>query len=152
MRRWKACSLALAWILLSVAATPARADGALDLDGLRGRVVYLDFWASWCVPCRHSFPWMEAMNNAYGQRGLTIIAINLDSDRVEADRFLQKYRPGFDVRFDPRGELARRFGVAGMPSSVVIDRHGKVRYTHIGFRNDDQAEYERQLKGLVAES
>jgi len=128
----------------------ARANPALDLARYRGRVVYLDFWASWCAPCRQSFPWMQAMKEAYEGEGLTVVAVNLDHDRADAERFLERFRPGFEVRFDPQGALAEQFRVAGMPTSVLIDRHGVPRYTHVGFRTADRAAYESQLRDLLA--
>jgi cytochrome c biogenesis protein CcmG/thiol:disulfide interchange protein DsbE len=130
---------------------PARADSSIDLAGLRGRVVYLDFWASWCGPCRQSFPWMEALKSAYGGQGLEIITVNLDTERADADKFLKQFHPTFDVRFDPKGELAEFYKVHGMPSSVLIDRHGVTRFTHVGFRPVDGAIYEAQLRELLAE-
>ena len=113
--------------------------------------MYLDFWASWCAPCLQSFPWMQAMQDAYERRGLTVVAVNLDQFRKDADRFLAKFHPNFDVRFDPHGEVAERFKVQGMPTSVIIDRHGVLRFTHIGFRPVDQAAYEGQLRQLLDE-
>ena len=130
---------------------PARAAAPLDLDQFRGRVVYLDFWASWCVPCRQSFPWLQTMKNSYEENGLTIITVNLDADRADADRFLAQFKPTFDVRFDPKGGLAESFGVKGMPSSVLIDRHGVPRFTHVGFRPVDASVYEAQVRELLAE-
>lgn len=137
-------------ICLSVFA-PAAAASLLDIGSLRGHVVYLDFWASWCAPCRQSFPWMETMKNAYEAQGLQIIAVNLDTDRADADKFLGQLHPTFDVRFDPRGELAELYKVHGMPSSVLIDRHGLTRFTHVGFRPVDGASYESQMRLLLAE-
>ena len=134
-------------LLMSV----AQADAPLDLDGFRGRVVYLDFWASWCGPCRQSFPWMQTMKRTYENQGLTVVAVNLDTDRAAADRFLVQFHPTFDVRFDPSGELAEVYKVQGMPSSVLIDRHGVARFTHVGFRPVDGAVYEAQVRGLLAE-
>jgi cytochrome c biogenesis protein CcmG/thiol:disulfide interchange protein DsbE len=124
---------------------------SLDLTSYRGRVIYLDFWASWCAPCRQSFPWMESLKRTYGDQGLAVIGINLDMDRADADKFLQQFHPTFDVRFDPRGELAEFYKVQGMPSSVLIDRHGVTRFTHVGFRPVDGAIYEAQLRELLAE-
>jgi cytochrome c biogenesis protein CcmG, thiol:disulfide interchange protein DsbE len=135
----------------ALAAAVSRGSSPLDLNSLHGRVVYLDFWASWCTPCRQSFPWMQAMKDAYERQGLSVVAINLDQERDDAERFLQKFHPSFDVRFDPRGTLAEQFKVSGMPSSVVIDRHGIVRFTHIGFRPADGDTYENQLRELIAE-
>jgi len=140
--------LACACLLLS---TAARADAPLDLNSLRGRVVYVDFWASWCAPCRQSFPWMQAMKDAYEKQGLTVIAVNLDQDRGDAERFLERFHPTFDVRFDPHGEVAEHYKVQGMPTSVIIDRQGVRRFTHVGFRPVDRAAYEDQLRGLLKE-
>ncbi len=146
-------SICLVWMAFgqSNAQAGVQAGAPIDLEALRGRVVYLDFWASWCVPCRLSFPWMQSMQDAHAADGLTVIAVNVDRERAAADRFLQQFHPQFDVRFDPEGSLAERYKVQGMPASMVIDRHGVVRFTHIGFRPIDGAIYERQLRELLAE-
>jgi cytochrome c biogenesis protein CcmG, thiol:disulfide interchange protein DsbE len=130
---------------------PVQAASHLDLDQFRGRVVYLDFWASWCLPCRQSFPWMQTMQNMYEERGLKILTVNLDADRADADKFLARFKPTFDVRFDPAGDLAELYKVNGMPSSLLIDRHGVPRFTHVGFRPVDAAVYEAQVRELLAE-
>ena len=123
----------------------------LDLNAYRGKVVYLDFWASWCGPCKQSFPWMENLKDTYGRQGLAVIAVNLDMDRADADKFLDRFRPTFEVRFDPKGELAALYKVRAMPSSVLIDRHGVARFTHEGYRPVDGAAYEAQVQELLAE-
>jgi cytochrome c biogenesis protein CcmG, thiol:disulfide interchange protein DsbE len=143
--RWIVVSIGLALFVQVHAASP------LDLTSFRGRVVYLDFWASWCGPCKQSFPWMENLKNTYAEQGLEVVAVNLDSDRADADRFLDQFHPTFDVRFDPKGELAEYYEVHGMPSSVLIDRHGMTRFTHVGFRLVDGSIYEAQLRELLAE-
>jgi cytochrome c biogenesis protein CcmG/thiol:disulfide interchange protein DsbE len=130
---------------------PVLAASSLDLSSFRGRVVYLDFWASWCAPCRQSFPWMETLKRAYGDQGLEVITVNLDTDRADADKFLKQFHPTFDVRFDPKGELAEFYKVHGMPASVLIDRHGVTRFAHVGFRPVDGTIYEAQLRELLAE-
>jgi thiol-disulfide isomerase/thioredoxin len=140
----------LPWACLLIV-TVARADSRVDLDVLRGRVIYLDFWASWCAPCRESFPWMQEMKDAYEQQGLAVVAVNVDRNRKDAERFLASFHPTFDVRFDPNGEMAARFKVQGMPTSLVVDRHGVLRFTHIGFRPVDRAVYELQLRELLSE-
>jgi cytochrome c biogenesis protein CcmG/thiol:disulfide interchange protein DsbE len=134
-----------------VSISGVHAASPIDLTDLRGRVVYLDFWASWCAPCQQSFPWMQAMQDAYERRGLTVVAVNLDQHREDAERFLAKFHPNFDVRFDPQGEAAERFKVQGMPTSVIIDRHGVPRFTHIGFRPVDRTAYEDELRRILAE-
>ncbi len=123
----------------------------LDLGALRGHVVYLDFWASWCAPCRQSFPWMTAMEKAYEAQGLTVVAINVDRDRADAERFLKQFHPGFEVRFDSEGKLAEAFKVSGMPTSIIIDRHGVARFTHIGFWPGDSEVSAQQIRELLAE-
>jgi cytochrome c biogenesis protein CcmG, thiol:disulfide interchange protein DsbE len=130
---------------------PVLAASSLDLSSFRGRVVYLDFWASWCAPCRQSFPWMETLKRTYGDQGLEVITVNLDTDRADADKFLKQFHPTFDVRFDPKGELAEFYKVHGMPASVLIDRHGVTRFAHVGFRPVDGTIYEAQLRELLAE-
>jgi thiol-disulfide isomerase/thioredoxin len=123
----------------------------LDLSAYRGKVVYVDFWASWCGPCKQSFPWMQIMKDTYDRQGLTVIAVNLDMERADADKFLDRFRPTVEVRFDPKGELAQFYKVQAMPSSVLIDRHGVTRFTHAGFRPIDGAAYEAQMQALLAE-
>jgi cytochrome c biogenesis protein CcmG, thiol:disulfide interchange protein DsbE len=147
-------ALSMRCILMSICLAvfvPVHAASSLDLTGSRGRVVYLDFWASWCGPCRQSFPWMETMKSAYEAQGLEIITVNLDTDRANADKFLKRFHPTLDVRFDPKGELAELYKVQGMPSSVLIDRRGVTRFTHVGFRPVDGPVYEAQVRELLAE-
>jgi thiol-disulfide isomerase/thioredoxin len=146
----KASKLALACLTVLMSA-PSFAQANLDLKGLRGHVVYVDFWASWCTPCRESFPWMKALESTYGSQGLSVVAIDLDHDRQDAQRFLRMFKPNFPVIFDPAGTLAQRFNVMGMPTSVLIDREGKIRYQHVGFLLKQRAEYEQQVLGLLAQ-
>ena len=141
---------AICALLLAVRASPVSA-APLDLSALRGRVVYLDFWASWCGPCRQSFPWMDSMQKAYEAQGLTVLAINVDRDRADADRFLKIFHPEFEIRFDPEGSWAEEFKVSGMPTSVIIDRHGAVRFTHVGFWPAQGDVSAQQIRKLLAE-
>jgi thiol-disulfide isomerase/thioredoxin len=130
--------------------TVSQAAG-LELGAYQGKVVYVDFWASWCGPCKQSFPWMQTMKDIYGQQGLMVTAVNLDLDRADADKFLERFRPTFEVLFDPKGSLAEFYKVQAMPSSVLIDRHGRTRFTHSGFRPIDGPIYEAQVRELLAE-
>jgi thiol-disulfide isomerase/thioredoxin len=141
----------MAMAALFAAMTAAASEGPVDLSSLRGRVVYLDFWASWCAPCRQSFPWMQRMQDAYGTRGLVVLAVDVDLKRQDAERFLATFHPTFALKFDPQGELAEQYKVQGMPTAFVIDRHGVVRFTHIGFRPVDRAMYEAQLQQVLSE-
>jgi thiol-disulfide isomerase/thioredoxin len=115
------------------------------------KVVYLDFWASWCVPCRKSFPWLNRMQAQYADQGLRVVGINLDRDRADADLFLEHYPAQFDLIFDPQGVLAERWDLQGMPSAVLVTPGGKVLERHIGFREDREQDYERLLKDLLSE-
>ena len=121
------------------------------LRDLHGRVVYVDFWASWCVPCRESFPWMKALERRYGNQGLSIVAVNLNHDSKNARRFLRVFRPNFTVIFDPSGRLAQRYHIIGMPTSVLIDRRGVIRFIHVGFFLRRRGEYEQQVRELLAQ-
>ncbi len=138
--------------MLLMLGSAAQAGEQLDLKNYRGKVVYLDFWASWCTPCRESFPWMDVVQRTYAQRGLVVIGLNVDQDRKSADQFLKSMKPEFQIAFDPRGVLAESFNVVGMPETFLIDRKGKIRYQHIGFTPEDEPTLDRQVKQLLAEN
>ena len=120
-----------------------------DLSKLKGKVVYIDFWASWCVPCRKSFPWMNDMRNRYDRKDLQIIAINLDADKGEAMKFLEKVPANFDIAYDPDGEIAAKYDLQVMPSSYLINKKGEVVFAHKGFREGDTAEIEAKIQKLI---
>ncbi len=124
---------------------------ALDLSRYHGQVVYIDFWASWCGPCRQSFPWMKSLQDTYAHQGFAVVAVNLDRDHGDAERFLGEFNPDFTILFDPAGDLAEKFDIHGMPASVLIDRRGVLRFTHVGFRPADSQAYENQIAELLAE-
>ncbi len=125
-------------------------SGTPKLSELQGKVVYIDFWASWCGPCRQSFPWMNDMQRKYGGSGLQIVGINLDAKRADADRFLSQLPAQFALAFDGKGESAKRFGVKGMPTSVLIGKDGKVLLVHQGFREEDRKSLEEKLVAALA--
>jgi len=120
-----------------------------DLARHRGRVVVVDFWASWCKPCRQSIPWLNSMRERYGASGLTIVGVNVDAERADADRFLRDVPIEFEIVFDSKGELAKQFKVQGMPSSYVFDRAGRMVETHLGFRDAKKDEQEEALRVLL---
>jgi thiol-disulfide isomerase/thioredoxin len=140
--------LAVACLLLGLAAV-ARAAPPPALAPVEGRVVWVDFWASWCVPCRRSFPWLNSMQRKYGPAGLQIIAVNLDKDRALADGFLAEVPAEFALRFDPSAALAKEFGVQTMPSSFLIDTNGTVLAKHFGFRTADTGDYEKAIEAAL---
>lgn len=125
--------------------------GETSLAALRGRVVWLDFWASWCAPCRRSFPWMQAMHARYGAQGLEVVALNVDTRPELARRFLAEHPVGFTIAYDASGESARRFGVRAMPTSVLIGTDGRVIAVHAGFRDEDREVLEAMLRRALHE-
>ncbi|MFZ6647150.1 TlpA family protein disulfide reductase [Undibacterium sp. TJN25] len=125
------------------------ADGTVKLAKYQGKLVYLDFWASWCGPCRQSFPWMNEMQSKYGAQGLQIIGVNLDAKNDDARNFLSSTPAHFTIAFDPSGVTPRNYGVKGMPSSLLIGPDGKVLFEHSGFKEADRAELESKIKSLL---
>lgn len=126
------------------------AQGTKKLSDYRGKVVYLDFWASWCGPCKQSFPWMNEMQARHGAKGLQVLAVNLDAKRSDADQFLAQNAAQFTVAFDAKAESAKRMAVKGMPTSVLIDADGKVLATHQGFREEERKTLEDALVAALA--
>lgn len=122
----------------------------VQLAGLRGKVVYLDFWASWCGPCKQSFPWMNDLQKRYGAQGLQVVAVNVDTHMDAATRFLAEVPVNFTVAFDNKGSSPRQYAIKGMPTSVLIGADGKVLLTHSGFRAEDRAELEQRIAQALA--
>jgi cytochrome c biogenesis protein CcmG/thiol:disulfide interchange protein DsbE len=124
-------------------------DGNIQLENLKGKVIYLDFWASWCLPCKESFPWMNQMKQAYADQGFEIVAINLDEERKLADEFLKEVDVNFKVAFDKSGQTPSQYKVKGMPSSYLIGRDGKIYASHTGFREKDKQKLEQAIASLL---
>jgi thiol-disulfide isomerase/thioredoxin len=131
-------------------ALPTAAGETLALERLRGQVVYVDFWASWCGPCRRSFPWMNEMNRKYAAKGLAIVAINVDKKRADAERFLAQIPAEFTVVFDAPGAVPAAYAVKGMPSSYLIDANGRVAVVEQGFRDESRAVLEEKIRVLLS--
>ena len=150
MRRYALAGIA-ALIFGTIAVVPAASPGddPLGLDLLKGKVVYVDFWASWCAPCRESFPWMNRMQSELGHDGLVIIAVNVDRERADAEQFLRSHAAQFRIVYDPQGRLPERFGVRGMPTSFLIDRNGRIQSRHEGFFIKDRDALAQQVRTLV---
>ena len=159
--------LALAWLVITVPeaaaldagapaptleAAPLQAGAArVSLDRLKGQVVYVDFWASWCVPCRLSMPVLDALAQRHGARGFTVIGVNKDVSVADADRFLRRVPVGFVLVSDADDVIARAFGVRAMPSGYLLDRRGVVRRVHSGFTAETGVALEREVAELLAE-
>lgn len=135
---------------LPVASVPSAEGSAVPLHDGKARLTYVDFWASWCGPCRQSFPWMNRMQAKYGPQGLRIVAVNLDTSRADAQAFLKEVPATVTLGFDPKGEAARRVGVRAMPSSVLLGPDGKVLMQHSGFRAEDEAELESRIAAALS--
>lgn len=149
------CCVFLAGAAAVATPTPTRipdTHGWPPLDAYAGKVVLVDFWASWCAPCLRSFPWMNELQRRHGDAGLVVVAVNLDQERRLADAFLSKTPANFRLEFDAAGEVARRFGVQSMPTSFLIDRSGNVRARHAGFRDAQRQEREREIVELLEET
>jgi len=141
----------VAGALACFAFATSSASDTLLLDEYRGEVVVIDFWASWCVPCRRSFPWLNEMHTKYAEDGLVIIGVNLDADKNDASAFLAEYPAAFRIYYDTEAALAREFGVEAMPSSFVIGRNGEIVANHLGFKIKRQDEYEAILVNALGE-
>ncbi len=138
-------AIAVTLALPALASSAQQQGGNLDLSEYRGKVVVLDFWASWCVPCRRSFPWLNEMQERHADAGLVIIGVNLDQEPGSAAEFLREYPANFSIRYDREGILAKQFDVQAMPSSFVIGRDGRTRAHHLGFKVKRQDEYEAAI-------
>ncbi len=121
----------------------------IQLSNYKGRVVYVDFWASWCDPCRRSFSFMNKMQSLYGEEKFSIIAINLDESRDAARTFLEKIPASFDIAYDPLGRTAEAYKLKAMPSSFLINKRGELVYRHVGFHSEDKDELEKNIKQLI---
>lgn len=122
-----------------------------QLNQLRGQVVYLDFWASWCVPCRLSFPALDQLHKKYRGRGFEVVAVNKDVVAADVGKFLARIPVGFTLVADPGDSIVRAYQVKSMPSGYVLDRKGRVRYVHEGFKSDSAAQIEAQIIDLLKE-
>lgn len=137
--------------LLLIALGPVKADQLPSaLKSFEGRIVYVDFWASWCSPCRRAVPWLNAMQRKYGNSAFTIVGVNLDEDRNAANAFLGEHAVAYPVVFDPSGELARYFEIKGMPSTIILDTAGKELARHVGFFTDKTDHYEKTIQAVLA--
>ncbi|MCX8521721.1 MAG: TlpA disulfide reductase family protein [Rhodoferax sp.] len=137
---------------------PGQVAPAFELPGLaapvqlaayKGSTVYLDFWASWCGPCRQSFPWMNDMQAKYKTQGLRVLAVNLDQKTADATAFLKDMPARFDVAFDTTGKTPKAYAIQGMPTSVLIGPDGRVISMHSGFKPEQRAERESEIRRVL---
>ncbi|MEY4509044.1 MAG: hypothetical protein RLZZ450_1166 [Pseudomonadota bacterium] len=167
MKRRIFSALAFVWVLVALPRGTAWAVGdggrapeigLADRDGkvvkladLKGRVVLVDFWASWCAPCRSELPVLDALYRKYREQGLVVVGVGLDQDPAKLAKFLKASPLSFPVVHDSAGAVADRYAPPKMPSSYLIDKRGVVRKVHAGFKASDKAALERELSALLAE-
>ena len=140
--------LVLAALLLPSLSPAVSADAGFDLQNYNGKIVYVDFWASWCTPCRASFPFMQKMAEEHGD-SLVIAAINVDKNRPDAELFLEQFEINFDIVYDPEGSLAESFDVKGMPTSYLYGRDGQLIGSHVGFKKKDISNLQAAIANAI---
>ncbi len=123
----------------------------LKLSEYRGEVILLNFWASWCGPCRQEMPELEKLQARYQDYGFTILGVNVEEDPSKADKVLKKTPVSFPILYDTSNKVSKAFDVRAMPSTVMIDRDGNMRYLHKGYVPGDEAEYAKWIKKLIRE-
>jgi peroxiredoxin len=129
----------------------ARDGGKLSLADLKGQVVMINFWATWCGPCRQEMPLLAQLHDKYEPLGFTMLGVNVEPDSAAAVAWLKSVPVTFPILFDTDSAVAGSFGVEGMPSSVLVDRNGQVRYIHRGYKPGDEAKYADMIRSLVKE-
>lgn len=123
----------------------------LSLNQLKGKVVFLDFWASWCPPCEKSFPFLDALQQEYHSQGLEVIAVNLDEGKQDAQTFVKHHPASFRIVYDAEGTCPEKYQVKAMPSSYIIDRAGKIRHVNYGFLTSEEDTLRSQVTSLLNE-
>ena len=158
------CAIGLAALMTSIGAMADIEVGAapdftlksssgenLRLSEFRGEVVMINFWASWCGPCRQEMPLLEELYSQYKPMGFTILGVNVEEDSTQAKQMLQDAPVNFPVLFDNQSEVSKLYNVVAMPSTVIVDRDGNVRYLHQGYKPGFEEAYQQQVRALIRE-
>jgi peroxiredoxin len=125
--------------------------GNLRLAEQRGQVLLINFWASWCGPCRVEMPHLNRLHDKYKAGGFAVLGINIDDDPAHGAQTAQRWGVRFPVLLDASKDVTRRYDLGAMPSTVLVDRDGRIRFLHRGYRDGMEAEYERQIRELIKE-
>jgi peroxiredoxin len=123
----------------------------LKLSEMTGNVILINFWASWCGPCREEMPLLNALHNKYEPLGFTVLGVNVEEDLKGAKGFLKNFPVDFPVLLDNTNKVSKQFKVVAMPTTIVVDRDGNMRYLHQGYKSGDEAKYRQMVKTLIRE-
>jgi thiol-disulfide isomerase/thioredoxin len=126
--------------------------GLGEVQKTKGQYIYIDYWASWCGPCRQSFPWMNALQAKLGSKGLKVVAVNVDAKRADADKFLTHTPAQFTIAYDPLGESAKKLAIKTMPTSMLVSPEGRVLFVHSGFRTEETGQLEAKIAAAMVGS
>ena len=129
----------------------SRSGENIKLSELRGEVVMINFWASWCAPCRQEMPLLETLYKKYSDLGFTLLAVNVEEDSSKADILLKDILVTFPVLYDNTNKVTKLYKVVAMPSTIIIDRDGNMRYLHRGYLPGYEEEYKKQVSELIRE-
>jgi thiol-disulfide isomerase/thioredoxin len=142
-------ALILSLLMIPAFASEVRDISEFNLKQYQGKVVYLDFWASWCKPCQKSFPWMNELQSKYPNDKFTVVTINLDTKTGDMNEFLEHIPANFEVYHDPAGTLAKKFKLPGMPTSYILDANGAAVKKHVGFNKSKAPSIEQEIEALL---
>ncbi len=127
-------------------------DGStVRLSDLKGQVVLINFWATWCAPCREEMPLLDAIYQKYNRLGVELLGINVEDDASGAQKYLNETPVTFPILFDPDGRVSKQYQVKAMPSTILVDRHGNVRHIHYGYKPGYENDYQDQIRALIRE-
>ncbi len=155
--------LAMLWLIVAGSAvggdnppapdfTLTDANGqSVTLSDLRGQVIMINFWASWCGPCRQEMPLLEQIHQRYEPLGFTLLGVNVEKNPADGQAFLKERPVSFPVLYDPENDISKLYDVVAMPSTVLIDRQGNVRYLHHGYKPGYENDYQDQIRALARE-
>jgi peroxiredoxin len=129
----------------------SHAGNNVRLSEHRGEVVLINFWASWCGPCRQEMPLLDELHNRYKALGFTVLGVNVEEDPRQARRLLEDMAVSFPVLFDDRSVVSKAYDVIAMPSTVLVDRNGQMRYLHKGYKPGLEDVYLEQVRELIRE-